>query len=216
MSRKKFVKSDFLPYHITARANRREAFPVPLEIAWKIFAENCYEIQICHGVEIHAFVMMSNHIHLILTSPNEDLGKVMHRFFWSASRTMNSISGHINHLFGGPYHRTLIDSSLYFRHAVKYVYRNPVKAGICNQVQDYPFSSLLGLIGSSRAEFPLHIPRCGFGLEPSFHNYEKLVDWLNRPYSSETDHAIRYALQKTEFQLPKTGSYRTRYVLPED
>ena len=205
MPRKNLIRSSTLPYHVTARANTREAFPSDLTEVWDIFSDSCLDATFVHGVEIHALVVMPNHFHLLISTPQSDLGVVMERFMASATKTMNRISGRSGRVFGGPYHWSLIDSTLYFANALKYVYRNPVRAGLCRDAEAYSFSTLSGLRGNGRLPFPLYFPfgLCGFLGIPD--DPTGLVQWLNRTWSAEREAVIREGLKRTTFCPPKTG-----------
>ena len=209
MSRKPLIRSSHLPYHVTARTNNREEFPCELFRVWKILTAYCYEATILFGVEIHALVLMPNHFHLLITTPNEDLGRVMKQIMQSTTQALNLVTGRAGHIFGGPYRRTLVDSPIYFSHALKYVYRNPVKAEICTQVEDYRFSTLQGLLGESPLPFPIHFPfgKSEFVLIPS--EIETFLGWSNTPFKKEHDEAIQKALKRKMFEPPKQGWKRS-------
>jgi len=95
-----------------------------------------------YGAEIHTFVLMSNHFHLILSTPKQNLDSVMRWFLAESTRAMLRRSARLNHVYGSRYHWTVLDSAWSLAYVFKYVYRNPVRGGICNQVQEYPFSTL--------------------------------------------------------------------------
>ncbi len=160
------------------------------------------------GVQIHALVVMNNHFHLIITTPNEDLGQVMQYFIGSITRTLNLISGRSGRVFGTRYHQSLINSTPYFSHVLKYVYRNPVRAGVCEAVEEYPYSTLQGLLGRSWLSFPIHYPfgLGGYYLIPD--QTDAFLDWLNHPFKKEHEELIRKGLKRTEFQPPKKGTQR--------
>ena len=201
MPRKRLIRNDWNPYHVTARVNNREDFYLPLAEQWEIFNHECFILRNTYDVEFHGFVMMPNHIHLILTvpDPDHDLGKIMSVFLSQVTLSSNRKSGRNGHLFGGPYHWTLIDSARYFYHAIKYIYRNPVRAGICEKVEDYPFSTFAGLFGRTSLPFPIHFTRAGMEyLLPSPDPVE-WVDWLNRPFESELEKRIQGSLRKRIF-----------------
>ncbi len=202
MPRKPLIRSRELPYHVVARANNRERFVLPLDEMWEILTHECYAISTLFGVQIHALVLMINHYHLLLSSPNEDLGKVMQYFAWFVTRNANLKSGRIDHVFGGPYHGSLIDSTAYYRHALRYVYRNPVRAGICRRVEDYRFSTLRGLLGEAVSPFPLWPGPQEYGLWEASENPSALLPWLNQHVPSSHDEAIRKGLRKTQFKIP--------------
>lgn len=199
MPRKLLLRSDRLPYHVTARSNNREVFPLPLEKMWEIVRSECLTTSLLYGVEFHAFVLMPNHFHIILTTPSEDLGKVMSGFMSHLTKTANYYSARTGHLFGGPYHWSLINSSRYFGHALKYVYRNPVRAGLCRLVEQYPYSTLHGLLGESHLAFPIHFTRVGMELNLPISDFSEFIGWLNRPFPAEAEKLLRKNLWKPVF-----------------
>lgn len=200
MPRKSLQRTDLLPYHVTARANNREKFHLSLPEFWALMGCECLNLVLVYEVEFHAVVLMPNHFHMLLTVPKHDLGKVMNVFVSSVTRTANILSGRSGHVFGGPYHWSLINTSRYFGHALKYVYRNPVRAKLCARVQEYPFSTLQGLLGYAHLPFPLFLTRANLELAlPSMEASEQLA-WLNRPFPSEAETLIRQGLRKKLFE----------------
>jgi putative transposase len=199
MPRKLLEICDSLPYHVSARTNRREPFAIPLGRVWTTLGSECLFIRTVYEVEFQALVLMPNHFHMILTVPKHDLGKVMHEFMKSVSKRINLISGQTGHVFGGPYHWSMIKNSRYFGHALKYVYRNPVKARLCGNVEDSPYSTLHGLLGKSTLPFPIHYTRVGMELAlPTLDSYDQLT-WLNKPFPTEAEHLIRKRLRRKVF-----------------
>jgi len=201
MPRKLLYRTDWNPYHVTARVNNRELFPIPLNEQWGVFSDECLRLQNLLEVEFHAFVMMPNHIHILLTVPDPqcDLGKAMSLFLSSATLRTNKESGRSGHLFGGPYHQSVIHSSRYFYHALKYVYRNPVKGGLCEKVEDYKFSTFTGLFGLTSLPFPIHYTRSGMEIHFPTTEPDGWVDWLNRPFEKEMESRIQMGLRKKTF-----------------
>jgi putative transposase len=199
MPRKRLQRTSSLPYHVTARANNRGAFPLELEQLWEITGDECLLLNMIYGVEIHAFVLMPNHFHLLLTVPEHDLGIVMNEFMKSVSRRTNLGSGRSGHLFGGPYHWSLINNTRYYGHALKYVYRNPVRAKLCENVEDYRYSSLNGLLGTSHLPFPVSLTRVGMEIAlPAIDSHQQL-SWLNKPFPKEAETLIQRGLRKRLF-----------------
>src|SRR5690606_16402908 len=135
------------------------------------------------------------------STPDRNLEQIMLFLMWEGSRSMNSISSRNNHVIGGPYQRSLIDSGRYYVPALRYVYRNPVKTVNCETPDEYPYSTLHGLIGNSRLPFPLFHPDCGFGLEDRFWELSQLSKWLNRAHSDTQNQAIQRGLRYSRFAL---------------
>lgn len=196
MPRKRLEVTNVLPYHVTARTNRREPFSIPLARVWSTLGRECLFHHLIYEVEFHAVVLMPNHFHMILTAPKHDLGKVMHELMKSVSKRINLLSGQTGHVFGGPYHWSMIKSSRYFGHALKYDYRNPVKAKLCEKVEEYPFSTLHGLLGQSHLPFPIYHTQVGMELAlPTLDPFNQL-EWLNKAFPAEAEHMLRKALRR--------------------
>ena len=192
------------PYHITARCHNREPFHIAINDTWRVMEDYLYLIKLQFNVEIHSFVLMSNHFHLLMTSAHENMGTVLQYFMRETSRQINRLSGRTNQTYGRRNYKTYIGNPHYFQNTYKYVYQNPVRARICQRVEEYPFSTLHGLCGFSRLTIPVVTDTYLFN--PGFD--EKTLQWLNTPVLQEHEDEIRLALKKAQFNLAtdrKTG-----------
>ena len=197
MSKRKLIRSDCFPYHVTARGNNRERFPLTLDSVWKIATEELAITSDLYGAEVQAFVLMPNHFHLLITTPDVDLGKIMQIFMSNFTRRVNILSGRTGRIFGAPYRPSLITSGNYYGHALKYVYRNPVKARLCEQIEEYEFSTGGRLFGQGHLPIPMHLTRVGFELAlPDLNHSGPWLEWLNHPFSRETELLIEKSLNK--------------------
>ena len=196
MPRKPLIYTHENPYHIRARSNNKEWFHLPLSDCWNIFAAGLNHIQFEYGFSTHLFVLMNNHYHLVGTcSEKHKLGEVMAWFQKYVSRKINARTGRINHIFGGSYKASLISHPAHFSAVFKYVARNPVRAGICSNVESYLFSTLNpkgseGIALIEAGNWAVHIPQETF----------EQNKWLNEPTLAELDEIIRKSLQKTVFR----------------
>lgn len=128
------------PHHVTQRGNRRQqTFFCETDFsAYKVFlAEWCRRC----GVEIWAYCLMSNHVHLIATPQTESglraaIGEAHRRY----TRQINFGHDWRGHLWQGRFASVVLDGP-HLMAAVRYVERNPVRAGICAQAWEYPWSS---------------------------------------------------------------------------
>jgi REP element-mobilizing transposase RayT len=198
MPRKKYQPSADIPYHITARCINKEWFQIPLPDVWDIFSEYLFFINRAFNVKVHSFVLMNNHFHLILSTPNANLSEAMNYFMRETSRQFGYASGRINQIYGGPYFWSQLRSEIYYGHAYKYVYRNPVEAGLCLNVEDYPFSTLYALLGKSKTIIPISEDVLFFS------DIESQILWLNEAYKSESyKKEIKNALRKRQFHFGK-------------
>lgn len=207
MSKKKFTPTAEFPYHITARCLNKEWFSMPLNEIWNIFSDYLFFIHHAFNVHIHSFVLMNNHFHLILHTPNANLDKAMNYFMRETSRVINKNSGRINQIYGAPYHWSILKFSIYYLHTYKYVYRNPVEAGLARFVEEYKFSTLQALIGQTHTIIPLEND------DTLFSNFETQLQWLNKTYFlSAQKEDIKKALRKREFKFGKNNDRRSNVL----
>jgi hypothetical protein len=97
---------------------------------------------------------------------------------------------------------------------MKYIYRNPAKAGLVQPVEKYPFSTLPSLFGEAIVRVPITRPKIGLDCYlPLADQFEAFRLWLNTPHKNEEAFAIQRALRKNEFSLGKDRKTRKPIVL---
>jgi putative transposase len=129
-----------VPHHITQRGNRREDVFFTDEdrrayLAWlKDYAEK-------YGVDILAYCLMSNHVHLVAAPANADgLQRVLKPLHMRYAQRVNRANDWTGHLWQGRYFSSALDET-YLWAAIRYVERNPVRAGMVRKAQNYRWSS---------------------------------------------------------------------------
>lgn len=185
------------PYHLTARTNNRDWFNLPMEVVWQIMSNYLRFTSFAFRSQIHSFVLMSNHFHLLATFPDGSLASFMQYFMRETSRSIANESGRINHIYGARYYRSRIPNDHHFANVYKYVYRNPVEAGVAKHVLDYPYSTLHGMLGFSVLDIPITSDHLVFNGD-----LEKHISWLNTSPTEASRTDIRTALRKETFKLP--------------
>ena len=131
------------PQHIIVRGNNREAI-FYAEEDYTFYLERLMEACRKHGCECHAYVLMTNHVHLLLTPQFEN----------SISKAIQMIGRYYVQYFNHKYHRTgtlwegrykasLIDSERYLLTCYRYIELNPVRANMVTHPSEYPWSSYL-------------------------------------------------------------------------
>ncbi len=185
------------PYHISARCLNKEWFKIPLPYVWRVYSDYLFFIHHAYNVEIFSFVLMNNHFHLLAGFPEGNIGKSMNYFMRETSKVIGEMCGRINQLYGAPYHKCMIDTYHYYLHAYKYIYRNPVQAGLVKNVEEYPFSTLNGLLGQSKIWIPIEEDLT------LFNDVEDTLKWLNRTYEKGHLDAVASALRHSVFSLPR-------------
>ncbi len=198
MPRAKLFRTSRFAYHVSVRTNNREPFPIPLRACWNILTSALAKSQKRYGVEVHAFLLMGNHFHLLLSTPHENLDRFMSHFSSTSAVRLAYASGRSNHLFGTRYKPTVLETAYSLAYVFKYIYRNPVRAGICGGVEEYEFSTFI----TKNVPFKLlegvdaywqHIPV----------DSAARLRWLNIPTPKEQEDLLRRALRRSSFQFPK-------------
>ncbi len=184
-------------YNVGARCINKDWFSIPMNEVWEIMSEHLNFIHHGFDARIQAFVLMSNHYHMLLRTPLANIDHIMAWFNRETSRTLTRAGNRINQTYGGKYFRSVITSPHYFLNAYKYTYYNPVKAGICANVLDYPYSTLPGLLGRRKILIPVQEDLILFS------DVEGTLSWLNRAPSEKNWKAVRAALHRPEFYFAK-------------
>ena len=130
-----------LPHHVTQRGNgRAQTFFTNEDYAFyrDLLAESCRAA----GVEVWAWVLMPNHVHLILTPSDSDGFRrslaVVHRRYAARIHTRQKRTGHF---WQGRFGAVAMDEE-HLAAAVRYVALNPVRAGLVERPSDWPWSSV--------------------------------------------------------------------------
>ena len=128
------------PHHVTDRGNRRS--DVFLDDSDRlVFLHSLHENAQQHLLRIFAYSLMTNHFHLICT-PEErySISRTMHDVLGSYGNYFNAKYQCSGRLWQGRFHSTVMDES-HFLAGLRYVERNPVRAGLVKRAEDYEWSS---------------------------------------------------------------------------
>ena len=150
-------------HHITSRGNeRKDIFHNDRDR--EKFLEYLAETVRRYGWLITAWVLMSNHFHLVLETPSPTLSAGMQWLLGSYSQWFNKKHKRSGHLFGDRFHSFLIDKDSYLTEVVRYVVLNPVRAHMVERPELYRWSSYRATAGLETPPAWLDLSR----LEPFF------------------------------------------------
>jgi putative transposase len=129
------------PQHVIQRGNNRG----PTFFAdedYRFYRQCLKEACNRHGCSVHAYVLMTNHVHLLLTpSTPTAISKVMQSVGRRYVQYVNYTYQRSGTLWEGRYRATLIDTEQYLLTCYRYIELNPVRAGIVDHLRHYPWSS---------------------------------------------------------------------------
>ena len=127
-------------YHVIVRGNQQQALfsgdtdrMAYLELLSR-YKKKC-------GFILYAYVLMNNHIHLLVETPEAPISKIMQMLNFTYAQYFNRKYGKVGHLFQGRYKSFLCDRDQYLLSLVRYIHLNPVRAKIAKEPYVYKWSS---------------------------------------------------------------------------
>jgi putative transposase len=130
-----------VPQHVVQRGNNR--MPCFLDDEDRNRSLQCMrEALLRHGCELHAYVLMSNHVHLLLTPGMVGaVSRFMQTFARNYAGLFNGRHGRTGTLWEGRYKSCLVDSERYVLSCYRYIELNPVRARMVDDAAAHPWSS---------------------------------------------------------------------------
>lgn len=145
-----------VPQHVIQRGNNRD----PCFLAEHDYRRYLEELALCanrFGCRIHAYVMMTNHVHLLLTPMREHgIAEMMQALGRRYVYYVNNTYRRTGTLWEGRYKASLVDSEGYLLSCMRYIELNPIRAGMVIHAGEYEWSSY-GANAQGRAD-PLLSP----------------------------------------------------------
>ncbi len=148
MSNRDRFHSPGLLYHVMLRGNGQQ----------DIFLESSdyerFKSLVAEGVErfdhrIHAFCLMTNHVHLLLQVGQLPISHSIHNIAFRYAKYFNKKHKRVGHLFQERYRAKAVRGQTYFNELIRYVHLNPVKAGIVKRPEEYAWTSHLAYLGKN-------------------------------------------------------------------
>jgi REP element-mobilizing transposase RayT len=93
-----------------------------------------------HRWHLHAFCLMTTHMHLVVETPHPDLSRGMQRLLSVHAQEFNRRWHRFGHLFADRFSARLIEDDAYLEDVCRYVLDNPVTAGVVAAATDWPWS----------------------------------------------------------------------------
>ncbi|UZB01728.1 MULTISPECIES: transposase [Xanthomonas] len=111
------------------------------------------------GCQLHTYVLMDNHVHLLVTPPAAGrIGQVMQRLGRNYVALFNGRHGRTGTLWEGRYKACLVDTADYVLRCYRYIELNPLRARLTDNPAAYRWSSCPANLGQRRYSALTHIP----------------------------------------------------------
>ena len=182
-----------IPYHITQRGNRRDDVFFDDEDR-EFYLQTLKEYAKKFEVDVWAYCLMTNHIHLILKpSTAKGLQQVLKPLHMRYAQYINKKMGWKGHLWQGRFFSSPLDEA-YTYSAIRYVEQNPVRAKMVNDASEYIWSSARAHLGLASDEILSPIP--------SSHAPSSVEQWYEYLHEKSDKESIDIITRNIEKGLP--------------
>ena len=182
MARKLRFESEGGLYHVINRGNRL-SWVFESEGAKRSFEKTLYETCERSGWILHAWVIMGNHFHLAVETPQPNLSEGMRWLQSVFAVRYNHFRKDTGHIFQGRFKSIAVENQQRMGWLSHYIHLNPVRAGICDVagLRDYEFSSYRQLWNRKARPSFLEVSSCleaVGGLADSLRGHRKYAEYL--------------------------------------
>lgn len=126
-------------FHVTGRGvARAEIFRDGIDYA--DFERRLFDVRDEFFWTLHAYCLLPNHYHLLVEAKQADLTAGMHKLNGRYAQRFNRRYDRVGHLFQDRFSSYIVESEEHFLCALAYVRANPVEAGLCHGLDEWPWS----------------------------------------------------------------------------
>jgi len=148
MSRPLRIEYEHAFYHVMNRGKGQQQVFYD-SVYYDTFLKCLQEAKRRFGINVHAYCLLGNHYHLLLSTPRGNLGRAMRHINGVYTQRHNRLRKTDGPLFRGRYKAILVDASSYLLQLSRYIHRNPIemRKPLVQRLDDYIWSSYPAYIG---------------------------------------------------------------------
>ena len=148
--------------------------------------------------EIHAYCLMSNHVHLLIReNQSGDISRVMQRLLVKYAMYFNQKYCRSGVLISNRYKSRPVEVDEYFMQLIRYIHQNPVQAGLIKNIEEYPYSSYLEYLRDGKMiESKMALEMIGKDEWENFHQKLEEIKFDISDKTSLTEAEIRKKIMK--------------------
>jgi putative transposase len=171
MPRKNLEISTEFPYHCVNRLQNKIFYPPEkMNEIWNIYQQALHRVSIIYCARVHLFILMSNHFHLLLSTPEGNISQIMQDFQSHVSIEVRSLLRREEYKFSSRYKWKITKTPRNFAQVYKYILNNPIEAKIVEQTEQYQYSSFSFQCNASQTSFEAPI------FEFNYHELWQYID----------------------------------------
>ena len=152
MTRSLRIEYEGAVYHVTARGNERKPIFKDGE-DHKRLLQIIFQAKEKYDLKIISYVLMPNHYHLLLETPEGNLTKSMKYIQTNYAIYFNRRHKRSGHLFQGRYKAFIVEKESYLLEVSRYIHLNPLRAGMVKRLEDYEWSSYPEYMGKKKSDW---------------------------------------------------------------
>ncbi len=166
-------KSPINTFHVIGKSDLTKWPCDNQQMAWEIFCKVIHELQENHELKTRSFVLMSNHYHWLCQYHDQENPLFFEDYH-------QSINLHFQNYVLSPKPQVVhLTSKAAYTNTYKYIYRNPVTAGITFKAEDYSYSTLGNVLGRSKKLFQIE-DNMNLITDPY-----RIINWINAPWGEQ-------------------------------
>ena len=150
MARKPRVEFDGAFYHVIVRGNQRQR-TFHDDQDRQTYLQRVEHYRQRYGFRLYAYVLMANHVHLLIETKSVGLSKIMQGIQFSYTQSYNRRHHKVGHLFQGRYKAILCDRDAYLLELMRYIHLNPARLKVPDDPWRYRWSSHGAYLGKPSA-----------------------------------------------------------------
>ncbi len=136
-------------YHVMNRGRRREKIFATSK-DYETFLVILQETTGLFNLKVTGYCLMPNHYHLLLHTPDGNISRCMRHINGVYTQRFNRFHNKDGQLFRGRYKAVVVDDDIYLLEVLRYIHRNPLRAGIAKDVDDFLWSSHKGYVSRAK------------------------------------------------------------------
>jgi len=166
-------------YHIIMRGINRQILFEENEDCIKFIQTLQRYRNICK-YRLYAYCLMGNHLHLLLMEDTEPLGNVMRRICSSYVLWYNKKYDRAGYLFQDRFKSEPVEDDAYFLSVLRYIFQNPVKAGIVTKIEDYTWTNYIDYIeGNNKTDTDFALDIFSTNREEAVRSFIEYINKVN-------------------------------------
>lgn len=155
MARKPRIQQNEYAYHVTCRTVNK-AFCFNRRQHIRLFGMVLRKAEEKFGIRVHHFLLMSNHYHMIIHTPDANISAAMQYINSRVAILYNRLHNRWGHLWGARFRATIIDSEEAYLRVIRYLYQNPVRAGITRTAAEFEDSTFPFYAYGRKGDVPVY------------------------------------------------------------